>query len=127
MKILLRSGKHQLDSVQLVYLTCAWVVVNSYDICFRMFAANFLDNTFTYDVVWQAAKWLDADDVRNTAVDQLHHLACQEPALTSLVSCGNDRGSHFCKITDISGRCKVAALLQCLVGSFAQPVNGFKT
>ena len=63
MQIFLCSGEHQLDSVQLVYFTCTRIIINGNDVCFRMLATNFLDNTFTYDVIWQAAKWLDADDV----------------------------------------------------------------
>ena len=47
---------------------------------------DFLDHTFSDNVVWQAAKWLGADDIFNTAVDQLQHLAGQKPAFASLVS-----------------------------------------
>ena len=91
-----------------------------------MLTANFFDDTFSYNMVRQAAKWLDADDVRNTAVDQLHHFSGQEPSFTGLVSGRNDRCGHFCKIMDICGRCEVAALLQGFVGGFSQPVDGFQ-
>lgn len=50
------SGKHKLDSVQLIYLAGARVVVNSNNICFRMPAADLLDHALAYNVVWQAAK-----------------------------------------------------------------------
>ena len=127
MKILLRCGKHQFDSVQLINFAGTWIVVDGNDVGFRMLTAHFFDNTFTNDVVRQAAKRLDADDVRNTTVDQLHHLTGQEPSLTGLVSGGNDRFCHFCKVVDICCRCEVAALLQGFVGGFSQPVDSFQT
>ena len=65
------SGKHKLDSVQLIYLAGARVVVNSNNICFRMPAADLLDHALAYNVVWQAAKGLNTHDVRYAAVDQL--------------------------------------------------------
>ena len=36
--------------------------------------------------------------ILNIAVDQLHHLAGQEPSLTSLVAAGDDRRSIFGQI-----------------------------
>lgn len=59
MQILLCCGKHKLDPVQLVYFAGTWIVVNGNNVGFRMFTANFLDDTFSYDVVRQAAKgWM---------------------------------------------------------------------
>ena len=127
MQILLCCGKHKLDPVQLIYFAGTWIVVDGNNVGFRMLTANFLDDTFSYDVVRQASKRLDADDVRDTAVDQFHHLSGQEPSFTGLISGRNDGCSHFCKITDICGRCKVAALLQGLICCFSQPVDGSET
>ena len=124
MQILLCCGKHKLDPVQLIYFAGTWIVVDGNNVGFRMLTANFLDDTFSYDVVRQASKRLDADDVRDTAVDEFHHLSGQEPSFTGLISGRNDGCSHFCKITDICGRCKVAALLQGLICCFSQPVDG---
>ena len=108
MQILLCCGKHKLDPVQLIYFAGTWIVVDGNNVGFRMLTANFLDDTFSYDVVRQASKRLDADDVRDTAVDEFHHLSGQEPSFTGLISGRNDGRSHFCKITDICGWCKVA-------------------
>ena len=127
MQILLCCGKHKLDPVQLIYFAGTWIVVDGNNVGFRMLTANFLDDTFSYDVVRQASKRLDADDVRDTAVDEFHHLSGQEPSFTGLISGRNDGCSHFCKITDICGRCKVAALLQGLICCFSQPVDGSET
>ncbi len=41
-------------------------------------------------MVRKAAEGLDADDVRDAAPDELHHLACEEPALTGLVADGDE-------------------------------------
>ena len=71
MQILLCCGKHKLDPVQLVYFAGTWIVVNGNNVGFRMFTANFLDDTFSYDVVRQTSKWLGADDVVDATVDQL--------------------------------------------------------
>lgn len=127
MQILLCCGKHKLDPVQLIYFAGTWIVVDGNNVGFRMLTANFLDDTFSYDVVRQASKRLDADDVRDTAVDEFHHLSGQEPSFTGLISGRNDGRSHFCKITDICGWCKVAALLQSLICCFSQPVDGSET
>ena len=70
MQILLCCGKHKLDPVQLIYFAGTWIVVDGNNVGFRMLTANFLDDTFSYDVVRQASKRLDADDVRDTAMDR---------------------------------------------------------
>ena len=94
-------GQHQLDSVQLVYFTCSGIVVNGYDIGARMSTADLLDHTFAYDMVWQAAKWLDADDIRYSAADQLQHFSCKEPAFSGLVAWRDNRFRHSGKIADV--------------------------
>ena len=70
-QIFLRRSQHQFNTVQLVYFTGAWVVVYGNDVGLRIVLSQFLDHTFSYNVVWQAAKWLGADNVFNTTVDQL--------------------------------------------------------
>ena len=89
------SGKHQLDTVQLVYFAGSGIVVNGNNIGFRMRPADLLDHALAYDMVWQAAERLDADDIRYAAVDQLQHFSCKEPAFSGLVSRRDDRSSHF--------------------------------
>ena len=74
------------------------------------------DNTLTYDVVWQAGKRLTAYDVVDARVDQLYHLAGQEPSLAGLVAVGYDRFCIFCCLIDACRRCKVLAFFQCFVG-----------
>ena len=86
LQILLGRSQHQFNTVQLVNFTGTWIVVYSDDIGFWIALSKFLDHAFSDNVVWQAAKWLGADDIFNTAVDQLQHLAGQKPAFASLVS-----------------------------------------
>ena len=86
LQILLGRSQHQFNTVQLVNFTGTWIVVYSDDIGFWIALSKFLDHTFSDNVVWHAAKWLGADDIFNTAVDQLQHLAGQKPAFASLVS-----------------------------------------
>ena len=70
MQILLCCGKHKLDPVQLIYFAGTWIVVDGNNVGFRMLTANFLDDTFSYDVVRQASKtppWISSiiSPVRN--------------------------------------------------------------
>ena len=74
-------------------------------------------------MIRQARKRLDADDIVNVAVDQLHHLACQEPSLTCLVTAGNNRRSILRQIPYISRRIKVFALLELCNCRAPQPVD----
>ncbi len=63
LQIFLRRSQHQFNTVQLVYFTGAWVVIYGNDVGLRIVLSQFLDHTFSYNVVWQAAKWLGADNV----------------------------------------------------------------
>ena len=74
-------------------------------------------------MIRQARKRLDADDIVNVAVDQLHHLTCQEPSLTCLVTAGNNRRSILRQIPYISRRIKVFALLELCNCRAPQPVD----
>ena len=79
-----------------------------------------LDNTFAYDMVWQAGKWLGTYDVWCIIFNQLQHLSSQEPTLTGLISKRYNIRSHGCHMVDIGGRRKVRTLLQCFVGRAAE-------
>lgn len=107
--LLYRSGKHQLDTVELVYLRSARVVVYGNDIAFRMTAAQLLDNAFPDDVVRQAGKRLCADDIRYAAVNQLYHLGGQEPSFAGLVAAGDDILRIACKSCDFCRGIEVTA------------------
>ena len=62
-------GEHQLDSVQLIDFRCTWIIINRYDISSWKFMSDFLNNTFSYNMVWQAGKWLCTDDVGCTLMN----------------------------------------------------------
>ena len=88
-----------------------------------MLPPDLLDNTFTHNMVRQTSKRLDTNNIRHTAMDQLHHLASQKPSLTSLVSRRYDRLCHLRQIRDIRRRSKVTALRQCLIHRLTEPFD----
>ena len=65
--------KHELYSVDLVYLGSAGVEVHGYDIALRVLSAQLSDNALAGNVVRQAGKRLYAHDVRNSLADELQH------------------------------------------------------
>ena len=64
------DGK-QLDSVELVYFAGTRVIIDRNDVGQRILVAQLLNNTFSYDMVRQAGKWLRTNDVVRSGVDQL--------------------------------------------------------
>ncbi len=62
-------------------------------------------------MIRQASEGLNADDVGNAALDQLHHLARQEPPLTGLVADIDDGLCILDDLVDAGRRLKVPALL----------------
>ena len=68
-QIFLGSGKHQLDTVQLVDFAGARIIVYGNNIGLRITAAQLLDNAFSDNMVGQTAKWLGADNVFHSVVD----------------------------------------------------------
>ena len=104
------SGReHQLDTVQLVYLAGTRIIVNGYNIGFRILAAQLFDNALTYHMVWQTAKRLGTYDIWHAGMDQLQHLAGQKPAFTGLVTAADDRLCIFCQLIDPCGWLKTIA------------------
>ena len=118
-------GEHQLDSVQLIDLTGTRIVINSNDVGLRMGSSDFLDDTLSDDMIWQAAKWLDTYDIRHTSVDEFHHFTGKEPAFTGLVAWRYDGRCHFCQVSDICGRCEMTAFRKGFIGGFTDPFDSF--
>ncbi len=88
----------------------ARIVVDCHDIGFRILAAQFFDNTFSDNMVWQAGEWLCADNIVCTAVDQFQHLTGQEPSFTGLVTEGYDIGQAIFASLQCGRRCETALL-----------------
>ena len=86
MNRLLRGREHQLNSVKLIYLAGAGVIVHSCDICTGIRLFQRLDNALADYVVRQACKRLDADDVGCAGGQKLHHFTGEEPTLSILVA-----------------------------------------
>lgn len=68
--------KHEFDSIDLVNFACARIVVDSDNVGARICISEFFYDTFTYDVVWKASKWLGTYDVAGTLMDEFDHLTC---------------------------------------------------
>ncbi len=62
-QIFVCRGEHQLDSVKLVDLAGTWIIVDSYDIGFRMKSPEFLNDFLSDYMIRQTGKRLGADDV----------------------------------------------------------------
>ena len=77
-QIFICSRKHQLDPIELVDFAGSRIKVDCYDIGSRISSSELFDDTFSDDMVRQAAERLDADDVVDTALDELQHLTGQE-------------------------------------------------
>ena len=69
------------------------------------------DDTLAHHMVGKAAEGLDADDVLDTAVDQLDHLSGEEPAFAGLIADTHDGFRVFDQLVDAGGRIEVPALL----------------
>ena len=76
-QVFMGSSQHQLDPVQLVYLAGSGIIVHGNDVGLWMLAAQLLDDALSNDMVGQAAKGLDADDVPGAALDELQHFPGQ--------------------------------------------------
>ena len=88
-----------------------------------MRTADFLDHALSDDVVRQAAEGLCADDIRNAALDQLEHLAGQEPALAGLVSERCEILREIRQMLYAGVRMEALRLFQRAVHGSAEPVN----
>ena len=87
--------------------------------------AQFFDNTLTNNVVWQTCKWLCADNIGCSLVDEFDHFTGQEPAFTSLVSDGNNMFGGFCGILDVGSRFKMFTLCKFITCIFSKPFKEF--
>ena len=118
--ILVRSGKHELDSVYLIDLRCTRIIVDCHDVCLRICLTQMLDNTLAHDVVWKTCKWLCAHDVRSTALYELYHLTCKEPSLAVLVSYGYDWSCIGGKLFDMGRSLESLTLFKSIPCRFSE-------
>ena len=114
------GGQHQLDSVQLVHLAGAGVIVYGDDVGAGILPAQLLDDALAHDVVGQAAEGLGADDILHAGVNQFQHLAGEEPSLAGLVAQGDKILGHGGQIGDLGLGGEMAAGLQLLPGGPAE-------
>ena len=81
-------GHHQLDTVDLVNVGCAGVVVYGYDVGSREPLAYGLHHALARHVVRQTCEGLETCDVGSAGFDEVDHLAGEQPAFTALISGG---------------------------------------
>ena len=86
------GGDHELNTVELVDLAGAGIVVNGHDIGLREAAAHLPEHALADHVVGQAGKGLAAHDIGHPVLNELDHLGGEQPALTGLVAQGQDPG-----------------------------------
>ncbi len=74
-----------------------------------MAVAQLFDDALAHDVVGEAGEGLGADDIGHALVDELEHLAGEEPALAGLVADGDDVCGGFGGVLDVAGGLEVLA------------------
>ena len=82
-----------------------------------------MHDAFAGDVVRQAAERLEADDVGHAFVDELDHLAGQEPAFAGHVAEADVARGELGGLVDLVRREEVAAVLECLAHRRAVEVD----
>ena len=82
-----------------------------------------MHDAFAGDVVRQAAERLEADDVGHAFVDELDHLAGQEPAFAGHVAEADMARGELSGFVDLVRREEVAAVLECLAHRRAVEVD----
>ena len=112
--------KHQLDPVQLIDFAGTGIVIHRDNVGFGEAVAQFLDDTLADNMVRQAGERLRADNVVRAAVDQLDHLAGQEPSLAALVADGYEGLRVLGQLADMRGRSEALAFCQRPAGGLAQ-------
>ena len=78
LQVLKSAVDHQLDPVELVDLRRSRIVIHRDYICLRIRIPDAADHPFAHNVIWQAGKRLDADDVRRALLDQVEHFRSLE-------------------------------------------------
>ena len=109
----------------MVYFTGTRVIIYGHNIRVGIILADGFDDTFAYNMIGQTAKGLCTHNIRRSAVDQLHHLSGQEPALSGLVADGYNRGGHFSQVCDVGRWGKMSALGKLFIGGTSDKLNGF--
>ena len=79
-----RIGKHQLDTVFLIDLCRAGVIVDGNDVDVGDPLLDRLHHSLAADVIGETPEGLGADDVVHAAVGKLQHLGGEQPALAHL-------------------------------------------
>ena len=121
--VFLSHADHELNTVELVDLGRAGVVVHRDDIALGMLAAQLLDHGLAHHVVGQAREGLRADDVGRTVIDQVEHLGREQPALAHVVAHRKHRAGLVSHGADALGRLKAAGLFEHLLHRRAHPVH----
>ena len=78
--------QHQLDPVHLIDLAGIRVTIKRNDIRLRISAQKLADHALAGNMIRQAGKRLQADDIIYAAAQQLGHLGSQQPAFAGHIA-----------------------------------------
>ena len=120
---LLCHGKHQFQAVELVDLTRARIAVNRCDVRAVIRLAQVVHDALARNVIRQAAERLQTDDVGNALLDELDHLAREEPPLPRHVAEADVARRKLRRMVDGLRRTEVTALLQSLAHWCAEELD----
>ena len=120
---LLCHGKHQFQSVKLIDLTRAGIAVNRRDVRAVIRLAQIVHDALARNVIRQAAERLQADDVGNALLDELDHLAREEPPLPRHVAEADVTRRKLRRMVNGLRRTEVTAFLQCLAHRCAEELD----
>ena len=121
--ILFCYRQHQFDTVQLVYFTRARIVIHGHHVRVRIHLTELFNYPLPYNVVRQASKGLNANNIRCSMRDQLYHFPGQEPAFAVKVADRKEGFCHFFHIPNRYGRRKTLTLFQGTGSRFSHQIN----
>ena len=101
--------EHQFDAVELIDFAGARVVVDGRDVGFGEAFAQRFDHALAGDVIGQAGKWLQTQDVRDARFDEFDHFGGEEPAFAGIVAFLQEIVGYFGEFVDGGRRFEMGA------------------
>ena len=104
--------QHQFDSILLVYLGSAGVIVDRYNISLWVLLLDDAHNALSANMVWQTSEWLSADNIVDVIMlNQLNHLCGQKPSFAHFNAFSNISFGGFDCAFKMTWRLEIAVLL----------------
>ena len=118
-------GEHEFDAVELVDLAGAWVVVDGCDVGVGVEFAEAFDHALACDVVGEARKWLNTEDIFDAVVDEFDHFGGEEPTFAGGVSELEDGFGEFHHGVDVEWSGESFALSEGVASGFLVVLDDF--